>query len=1102
MENTPLNRIHQNIEAFTKRFYQRDLYIGLIITLSGLTGIFILFIISEYIFKFSGYLRAFLFYAFLAILLLTSIKNVFIPIAKIFGLVKRISALEAAKKIGEHFPEIGDRLTNTLQLEAAENNELVLASINQKINAIDPFPFKEAVSFKNLTKVSKWALIPLFFVIVIGSINPKILTNGTDRIVNYNEDFSPENPFTFEVINKNLSAFRNENYNLQIKFSSDEIPKNIYLTQKNQSLRFKKAEDNTFVFEFRNLQNTVLFNIKTDDFISKNYKLILIEKPIISTISIQVTFPKYIRQENKIITKTGDLTVPEGTKLKWKIRTKETNLLQVSFRDTTLLINPINDFVSFEKQIFNTSKYSLHATNENTLEENPTSYSIVVIKDAYPEIKIKNFNDSINPMMLYHSGLITDDYGIRSLYFCFNSKDTSGRLKIPIKNIVLQQSFNHAINLKSLLIQESTELTYYFETFDNDAINGSKSAKSVTQRYKVPSKKEIESLLNQNSENIKEQLSANLNKAKSLQNEFQEIKKMLLEKPKMDWNDKKKVEQFLKNQKKLEKDIQKLNFENQKNNFQREQLSPQEEEIMQKQAQINKLFEHLMDEETKKLYEELERLMEELNKDDAKEVLEKIDLSNEELEKELDRTLELYKQMEFEQKLEESIKKLEELSKKQAELSEVTKKDKEVKTEELAQKQEEFKEEFKEVQKDIKALKEKNDELENKRPMDEMKDKQESIKENQEKSKNELDQNKKNKAAKSQKKAAEQMKNMAKSMKNMQQKMEEEQQMEDINTLRQILENLISLSVEQENLMQTFKKTNRYDPRFVQLSKKQGDLKRGAKIIEDSLLALSKRQIALESIINREILEINYNMNKSIDYLKERHIPSANQNQQLIMTSANNLALILDESLQNMQNQMKNKQSGNSSCNKPGKKPNGIKSSKKMQEMLNKQIQQMKKEMEGGKQKGKNGKRGKGGIAQSFAKMAAEQNAIKEQLRKINENQKKQGKGGMEELENLQNEMEETERDILNKNITRETIKRQEKIITKLLEADKALRERGFEDKREAKTDKKTFKRNPKDFTPYQFLKLDTEDQLKTVPPTFNLYYKRKINEYFNTFDE
>ena len=60
-------------------------------------------------------------------------------------------------------------------------------------------------------------------------------------------------------------------------------------------------------------------------------------------------------------------------------------------------------------------------------------------------------------------------------------------------------------------------------------------------------------------------------------------------------------------------------------------------------------------------------------------------------------------------------------------------------------------------------------------------------------------------------------------------------------------------------------------------------------------------------------------------------------------------------------------------------------------------------------------------MAKSLAEMAAEQNAIKEQLRKINQNQKKQGKGGLGELDNLQKEMEKTERDILNKNITKET---------------------------------------------------------------------------------
>ena len=1099
LEKAPLNRIHTNIESFKKRFYQRDLYTGIIITLSGLTALFLLFIISEFIFRFNGILRAGLFYSFLAILSASSIKNILFPIARLLGLTKSITRLEAAKKIGEHFPEIGDRLTNTLQLEADVDNELVTASIEQKANSIAPFKFKEAVSFENLTRVSKWALIPLFFVIVISGINPKIITSSTNRIFYFSKEFAPDNPFKFQILNANLNAFRNQNFKLKIKFIRKNIPKDVYLIKNNQLLRFKKNKQNTFDFEFRNIQKNETFNIKTDEFLSKKYEIKLIEKPVLSNISITTKFPKYIGKDNLTLTNKGDLVVPEGTTIEWKVRTKETTFLQVYFPDTTLLLNSKNDFVSFKKKVRKSTKYSLAAKNKHQTYENPLTYSISVIKDAFPKIKIKHFVDSINPMMLYHSGLVSDDYGIRSLYFNFKNKDTSGRISIPIKKLALQQSFNHSINLKSLVIKGDNELSYYFETFDNDGLNGSKSTRSITQLYKLPTKNEIEAILDQNTENIKEQLTSNLSKAKELQKDFDEIKKMLLEKTNMNWSDKEKVNEFLKNQKELEKEIQRLNFENQKNNFQKEQLSSQEEQIIQKQAEINKLFEQLMDEETLKLYNELERLMEEFNKEEAKEVLGKIDLSNEELEKELDRTLELYKQMEFEQKLEESIKKLEKLAQKQAELAKETKKDNDVRLEELSNKQEKLKNEFKNIQKDIEDLKEKNEKLENKRSINEMKPEQEIIKENQEKSKNQLDQGKKRKSTKSQEKAAEQMKKMAEAMKKMQQKMQEDQELEDVNTLRQILENLISLSVKQEELMQIFKKTNPYDPQLIVLSKKQGDLKAGAKIIEDSLISLSKRQIALESIINREILEINYNMNKSVDYLKDHQISSANRNQQLIMTSANNLALILDESLQNMQSQMKKNQSGSSSCKKPGGKKNGMKSAKQMQKMLNKQIQQMKKEMEGGNKKGK---KGKGGIAEGLAKMAAEQNAIKEQLRKMNESQKKQGKGGLGELENLQDEMEKTERDILNKNITRETIKRQEKIMTKLLEADKALREREFEDKRESKKGDKYFNRNPSEFSPYKSIELDGLDQLKSVPPTFNLYYKRKINDYFNTFDE
>ena len=63
-----------------------------------------------------------------------------------------------------------------------------------------------------------------------------------------------------------------------------------------------------------------------------------------------------------------------------------------------------------------------------------------------------------------------------------------------------------------------------------------------------------------------------------------------------------------------------------------------------------------------------------MNKDLLQEKLEEIQMSDEEIEKELDRSLEIFKQLEFELKLEDLTKKLEELAKEQNELSEETKK--------------------------------------------------------------------------------------------------------------------------------------------------------------------------------------------------------------------------------------------------------------------------------------------------------------------------------------------------------------------------------------------------------------------------------------------
>jgi hypothetical protein len=68
--------------------------------------------------------------------------------------------------------------------------------------------------------------------------------------------------------------------------------------------------------------------------------------------------------------------------------------------------------------------------------------------------------------------------------------------------------------------------------------------------------------------------------------------------------------------------------------------------------------------------------------------------------------------------------------------------------------------------------------------------------------------------------------------------------------LRDILENLIQLSFDQERVMKDFKAVSLQDPRFVKLAQDQLKLQDDAKIIEDSLYALANRVLQIQSFRN------------------------------------------------------------------------------------------------------------------------------------------------------------------------------------------------------------------------------------------------------------
>jgi hypothetical protein len=122
---------------------------------------------------------------------------------------------------------------------------------------------------------------------------------------------------------------------------------------------------------------------------------------------------------------------------------------------------------------------------------------------------------------------------------------------------------------------------------------------------------------------------------------------------------------------------------------------------------------------------------------------------------------------------------------------------------------------------------------------------------------------------------------------------------------------------------------------------------------------------------------------------------------------------------------------------------------------------------------------------------------IRQALQNINRELNKDGKGGLGNLDKLTKQMEQTESDLVHKKIQQETLIRQQDILTKLLEAEKAERERELDTQRESKGGKDQAPNYKIVLEEFNKIKQRELELLKTVPPSLNSFYKLKVGDYF-----
>lgn len=1126
------------LDAFIRRYYKDQLIRGALYAVGLLVSLFLIAALLEHLGRFGTAIRTALFWSSLAAMGLILVRFVALPLVRLFRLGAVISHAEAARIVGAHFGEVRDKLLNTLQLrDQAESDPqrraLIEAAIAQRSRELAPVPFARAIDLRRNRRYLRFALPPLGLLLVLLFAAPNVITGSTQRILRHGSEFLPEAPFRFKVLSDSLIVPEDEDFELLVGLEGDVLPAQVDLVLNGAPVPMVRQGNGRFMHRFRSVRGKIPFRLTAEGFRSAEFVLEALPSPSVVALSAELEYPAYLNMPKAVERGAADLTVPAGTRITWTAQARSADGVAMAFDDTTLNAPPLKgagEAVTFAltRRMLRSANFVLQPTLSGRAGSAPLKHRVEVVPDLYPTIGVQSAQDSSALRRIYFNGEVADDHGLRRLLFHYRfasggdsvpPEQRQGAIAIPLDPGSTRQSFYHVWDLYGMTIMPGDRVEHWFEVWDNDGVNGSKSTRTAVQVFAAPSLKELSERQEARSQATKDQLQESIREAQDLQRELDKMRRELLDKKEADWQDKQRLQQVLERQKRLEERINQSVEQLRQSQQEQREFNPADERLLEKQQRIQELFENVLSEEMKELYRKVEELMQKIDKEQLQEQLREMKLSQEDMEKELDRALELFKRMEVEQKAEDIAKRLQELAERQEKLSEDTKDGKRP-ADELKQEQEALNKEFQEARKEIDALQEKNQALEQPMALPDTDPTEQEIQQMQERGAQELDRKQSQKASGSQKQAAEKMEQLAHQMQSAMQGNAQEQQEEDMDALRQLLENILHLSFSQEGLMDELTATSVRDPRWVQHGRVQRKLRDDAKVIEDSLFALSKRVPQIQSVVNREMNAVNDNMDEARRLIgearaNERFKPAAAEKQQRAMTSLNNLALLLDEALQQMMQQM-NAQSkpGSGSCNKPGNKPgsqSGNKPSmakaKAQQQALQKQLEEMRKALEQGRKPGEKpgqqnpGGMGMPGMSQQLANLAAQQAAIRKEMQRLAQELNKDGSGAGNEINKLAQQMEQQERDIVNRNITPETLRRQQDILVRLLEHEKAERERELDQKRTSNEGRDMPPPDPARAFEHQRRKAREAELLRTVPPGLKPYYRDRVNAYFGTFD-
>lgn len=978
--------------------------------------------------------------------------------------------IRLAYEVGAHYPHIGERLGNALQVYARRednperySSELIEESLRQVATKLEGEDFVRLLDWRVAHRALRRCAIVAAMTLLLFGLFHEALAGALMRLAHPRTLYGVGPSLGLAVSPGDAEVVRGQDLTITVQTSGRKVEgaSIAYRGQGSVAVTTKPMErqgPTSFSYEFKALRDTLFYRIAAGGTRSPEYRIAVIELPLVRTLRVAVKPPSYTGLPTQFLDENvGDVFALRGSAVTvWATTNKPVAKAALRLKGgAELPLRVAGLALEGEFKVSEETTYHVSLADfAGRTNQNPIVYRVSLLADREPFVRVPvpgmdvDIGEDMTLPLLVEA---QDDFGISHLSLVYRLVRGSeglevgrGEIPLPLGKVADRVQVEYAWDLSSLQLIPEDVVVYQAEARDNDVVSGPKVARSQEYRVRFPSIYEIYQEVAQTQEQASDILESVYEQSKQLRERFDRLSQQLKRNADLDWGERKQVEEGVDAQRRMQEELQELSKRLDEVIERLERNDLVSLETLKKYQELQKLFEEVATPEMRRAMEELQRALRDIDPNRLRQAVEKFSLTQEDFLKSIERTIALLKRLQIEQKLDEAVRRTMEAARRQEEIAQKSA-DRKADANQLAEQQRRLAEEAEALTNHLHDLSAAMAEfpdmprsgveraaalMDSARVAAEMKQLSAMLR-----------QQNTSAARAGGQRVTGLLQQVAQTLQQAQKSLAENQKREVLKALQKSSHDLVQLSQRQEELLDSAEQARTDSPRIPELAEAQNDLRTALERVASQLYSLAKRTFYVSPQMGAALGQAQESMRQAVAALEQRNVGSSVSSQATAMAALNqgvrellrtmdevssaSSALGFDTFLQRLQNMAG------------------------AQEGINQQTLEL-------------GLGGQYTLEQqaAMARLAAQQEALRKSLEELQREM-----GGRSDilgrLEQVAKDMEEVAKDLASQRLDQRTLDRQKRILSRLLDSQRSVRERDFSRKRQAQAGKNVVRPSP-----------------------------------------